>query len=65
MNYAKYLPLTVICQEAILKNILKDMRKRKNNIKKQFLIGGSKRSYQKLADLYKNKMKQPDKAKKF
>lgn len=30
--------------------------------KRAVLIGGSKLCYQKLADLYKNKMKQPDKA---
>jgi tetratricopeptide (TPR) repeat protein len=30
--------------------------------KRAILIGGSKICYQKLADLYKNKMKQPDKA---
>jgi tetratricopeptide (TPR) repeat protein len=30
--------------------------------KRAILIGGSKVCYQKLADLYKNKMKQPDKA---
>ncbi|PVX46514.1 hypothetical protein C8C85_2377 [Flavobacterium sp. 103] len=32
--------------------------------KRAILIGGSKVCYQKLADLYKNKMKQPDKANK-
>lgn len=32
--------------------------------KRAVLIGGSKVCYQKLADLYKNKMKQPDKANK-
>jgi hypothetical protein len=32
--------------------------------KRAILIGGSKTCYQKLADLYKNKMKQPDKANK-
>jgi tetratricopeptide (TPR) repeat protein len=32
--------------------------------KRAILIGGSKSCYQKLADLYKNKMKQPDKANK-
>jgi tetratricopeptide (TPR) repeat protein len=32
--------------------------------KRAILIGGSKICYQKLADLYKNKMKQPDKASK-
>lgn len=30
--------------------------------KRAILVGGSKLCYQKLADLYKNKMKQPDKA---
>lgn len=34
-----------------------------NNYKKAVEIGGSKTTYQKLADLYKNKMKQPEKAK--
>jgi len=33
------------------------------NYKKAVEIGGSKTTYQKLADLYKNKMKQPEKAK--
>lgn len=33
------------------------------NYKKAIEIGGSKTSYQKLANLYKNKMNQPDKAK--
>jgi hypothetical protein len=31
--------------------------------KKAILIGGSKISYQKLANLYKNKMREPEKAK--
>jgi len=33
------------------------------NYKKAVEVGGSKTTYQKLADLYKNKMKQPEKAK--
>jgi len=33
------------------------------NYKKAVEVGGSKITYQKLADLYKNKMKQPEKAK--
>lgn len=34
-----------------------------NFYKKAVLVGGSKTTYQKLADLYNNKMKQPEKAK--
>jgi tetratricopeptide (TPR) repeat protein len=33
------------------------------NYKKAIEIGGSKNSYQKLSNLYKNKLKQPEKAK--
>ena len=39
------------------------IQEKKLENKKAVEIGGSKTTYQKLADLYKNKMKQPEKAK--
>lgn len=41
----------------------KRYKEAEKNYKKAVEIGGSKTTYQKLADLYKNKMKQPEKAK--
>jgi hypothetical protein len=51
-----------ICPEDTSTNILNDIKL--YNIKKA-MIGGSKRVIKKLASLYKNKMRDPEKAKQY
>ena len=62
INYCESLPLTVICLEGHIAEYFGKYSEAESNIK-AIEVGKSKTCYQKLSDLYKNKMKQPERAK--